>query len=169
VIGVGAESLGGVVLEIERFDLDEIAFALSDQSLYDEHRHLIDPETGKIVLWTGEGGVDGTNPVDLDDLDLAVIRPLPSYVWYQDMADFIDLVSDDRAARRLARAINGRGAFRRFKDELTEEYPHLLQPWYDFRDTRAARRAVEWLLDESLISDAAADRFFAEHPDPSVP
>lgn len=56
------------MLEIERFDLDGIAFALSDQNLYDEHRHLIDPETGKIVLWTREGGVDGTNPVDLDDL-----------------------------------------------------------------------------------------------------
>lgn len=52
---------------------------------------------------------------------------------------------------------------------MNEEYPHLLQAWYDFRDTRAARRAVEWLLDESLIDGAAADRFFAEHPDPPVP
>lgn len=120
-------------------------------------------------MWTREGGVDGTNPVDLDDLDLPVIRPLPSYVWYRDLADFVDLVSDDRAARRLARAITGRGAFRRFRNELNEEYPHLLQPWYDFRDTRAARRAVEWLLDESLIDTVAADRFFAEHPDPPVP
>lgn len=157
------------MLEIERFDLDEIAFALSDQNLDDEHQHLIDPETGNMVLWTREGGIDGTNPVDLDDLDLSVIRPLPSYIWYQDMADFVDLVSDVRAARRLAGTINGRGAFRRFKNELHEEYPHLLQPWYDFRDTRAARRAVEWLLDESLIDDTAADRFFAEHPDPPMP
>jgi hypothetical protein len=45
----------------------------------------------------------------------------------------------------------------------------LLQPWYDFRDTRAARRVVEWILDESLIGSAAADRFFAEHPDPPCP
>jgi len=58
--------------------------------------------------------------------DLVAIHPLPSYVWYEDMADFTELVSDDHAARRLARAINGRGAFRRFKDELHEEYPHLL-------------------------------------------
>lgn len=58
---------------------------------------------------------------DLDDLDLPGIRPLPSYVWNQDMADFIDLVSDDRASRRLVRAISGRGAFRRFKIEVNEE------------------------------------------------
>jgi hypothetical protein len=157
------------MLEIDKFDLDEIAFALSDQNLYDEHLHLVNPETGEIVLWTREGGIDGTNPVDLDDLDLIAIRPLPSYVWYQDMAEFVDLLSDDRAARRLARAINGRGAFRRFKDELHEEYPHLLPAWNAFRDTRAARRAVEWLLDESLINHDAADRFRAEHPDPDVP
>ncbi|MEU4243517.1 hypothetical protein [Actinoplanes sp. NPDC026619] len=108
------------MLEIDKFDLDEIAFALSDQNVYDEHLHLVDPETGEIVLWTWDGGIDGKTPVDLDDLDrdLVAIRPLPSYVWHEDMADFTELVSDDQAARRLARAINGRGAFRRFKDEL---------------------------------------------------
>jgi hypothetical protein len=85
------------------------------------------------------------------------------------MADFTELVSDDHAVRRLARAINGRGAFRRFKDELHEEYPDLLPVWYAFRDARAARRAVDWLLDASLISQDDADRFRAEHPDPPVP
>lgn len=157
------------MFEIDRFDLDEIAFALSDQNVYGEHLHLVDPETGEIVRWTREGGIDGKTPVDLDDLDLVAIRPLPSSVWYEDMADFTDLVSDEQAARRLARAISGRGAFRRFKDELNEEYPHLLSAWYAFRDARAARRAVDWLLDAALISEADADRFRDGHPDPPVP
>ena len=156
-------------MEIDQFDLEEIAFALSDQNVYDEHVHLVDPATGKIVLWTRDGGVDGKTPVDLDDLDLVAIDPLPSYVWYEDMADFTELVSDDQAARRLARAISGRGAFRRFKDELHEEYPHLLPVWYAFRDARASRRAVDWLLDASLISQDDADHFQAAHPDPPVP
>ena len=121
------------------------------------------------MLWTREGGIDGKTPVDLDDLDLVAIHPLPSYVWHKDMADFTDLVSDDQASRRRARAINGRGAFRRFKDELHEEYPHLLPAWYAFRDARAARRAVDWLLDASLISHDAADRFRAEHPNRLCP
>jgi hypothetical protein len=157
------------MLEIDKFDLDEIAMALSDQSLYAGHLYLMNPETGEIVFWTREGGIDGKTPVDLDALDLVAIRPLPSYVWYEDMADFTDLVSDEQAARRLARAIDGRGAFRRFKIELHEEYPQLLPVWYAFRDNRAACRAVEWLLDESLISHDAADRFRAEHPDPAMP
>jgi Uncharacterised protein family (UPF0158) len=73
------------------------------------------------------------------------------------------------AGRRLARAIDGRGAFRRFKAELHEEYPHLLPAWYAFRDTRAKRRAVEWLADSSLIDDEAASRFLTDHPDIELP
>jgi hypothetical protein len=156
------------VLDLDKLDLGEIADALADRIDY-EHRWLIDPRTGEVVFWTSDGGFDGKNPVDLDELDLVWIDPLPSYVWYQDMADFVEEISDDRAGRRLARAIDGRGAFRRFRLELHEEYPHLLPAWYAFRDTRAKRRAVEWLADNSLIDDESASRFLADHPDPELP
>ena len=158
----------GPVLELSSLDLEEIANALADQSGY-EHRWLISPQTGEIVLWTADTGIDGKTPVDLDELDLVVIGPLPSWVWYQDMADFAEAITDERAGRRLARAIQGKGAFRRFKDELHEEHPDLLPAWYVFRDARARRRAVRWLADNSLIDGEAADRFLASHPDPDLP
>jgi Uncharacterised protein family (UPF0158) len=85
------------------------------------------------------------------------------------MAAFADQISDERAGRRLTRAIQGKGAFRRFKAELHEKYPHLLAAWYAFRDARANRRAVEWLADNSLVDDDAATRFLDEHPEPDVP
>jgi hypothetical protein len=85
------------------------------------------------------------------------------------MADFAETITDERATRRLARAIQGKGAFRRFKDELHEEHPELLPAWYAFRDARATRRAVQWLADNSLIGDEAADQFLAGHPDPALP
>jgi hypothetical protein len=156
------------MLDFSRFDLEEIASALADQTDY-EHRWLINPQTGEVVFWTADGGVDGRTPVDLDDLDLVCIEPLPSYVWYQDMANFAERISDDAVGRRLARAIQGKGAFRRFKDELHEEYPHLLPVWHTFRDVRAQRRAVEWLADNSLVDDETATRFVTEHPDPDLP
>ena len=85
------------------------------------------------------------------------------------MADFAEAITDAQAGRRLQRAIQGKGAFRRFKDELHEEYPELLPAWYALRDARAQRRAVQWLADNSLIDDDAADRFLAGHPDPDLP
>ena len=157
-----------MVLELSSLDLEEIASALADQADC-EHRWLISPQTGEIAFWTADTGIDGQTPVDLDDLDLVGIHPLPSWVWYQDMADFAEAITDEPAGRRLARAIQGRGAFRRFKDELHEEHPGLLAAWYAFRDARAQRRAVQWLADNSLIDDDAADRFLAGHPDPDLP
>jgi hypothetical protein len=156
------------MLELSSVDLDEIAIALADQTDY-EHRWLIDPETGEIVFWTADGGIDGQTPVELDELALICIEPQPSYVWYQDMVDFVDGISDERAGRSLARAIEGRGAFRRFKDILHEDFPLLLPTWYAFRDRRAQRRAVEWLVDNSLVEDNAATSFLNDHPDPDLP
>jgi hypothetical protein len=156
------------MLDLSRLDLDEIAHALSDQTDY-EHRWLINPDTGEVVFWTSDLGIDGKTPVDLDDLDEICIDPLPSYVWYQDMADFAELVNDERAQRRLMRAIQGRGAFRRFKVELHEEYPELLPVWYAFRDARARHRAVQWLADNSLIDDDDATQYIAEQPTPDIP
>ncbi len=156
------------MLELGQLDLSEIATALSDQSDYD-HQWLIDPQSGQVTFWTSDTGIDGHNPVDLDDVDLTPIDPLPSYVWYQDMADFAERLSDDAAGRRLARAIRDKGAFRRFKNELHEEYPHLLPAWHAFRETRANRRAVEWLEEEGLIREDAAHQYVQDHPDPDLP
>jgi hypothetical protein len=85
------------------------------------------------------------------------------------MADFAERISDDRAGRRLARAIDGRGAFGRFKAELHDEYLHLLAAWSAFRDNRARRRAVEWLADHALIDDETASHYHAANPDIELP
>jgi hypothetical protein len=162
------EIYSGLVLDLSGLDLEEIGNALADQTDY-EHRWLISPQTGEIVFWTADTGIDGQTPVDLDELDLVCIDPLPSWVWYQDMTDFAEAITDERAGRTLERAIHGKGAFRRFKDELRNEYPNLLPAWHVYRDVRAKRRAVQWLADNSLIGDDAAGSFLADHPDADLP
>ena len=159
------------MLDLAAVDLGDIATALEDQHDCYEHCWLINSKTGEIVFWTADCGIDGHHPVDLDDLDpdLVCVDPLPSYVWYEDMADFAERISDERAGRRLARAIRGRGAFRHFKDELREEYPRLVPFWHAFRDARAQRRAVEWLMDNELVAAADAECFLTGHPEPALP
>jgi len=156
------------MLDLDGIDVEEIATALADQTDY-EHRWLLDPRTGQVAFWTTDTGIDGENPVEIDELDLIPIDPIPSYVWYQDMADFAEGISDGVAGRRLARALQGPRAFRRFKNELHEHHPELISPWHTLRDVRAQRRAVDWLMNQGLIDDSAAERFTAEYPDPGLP
>jgi len=85
------------MLDLSSLDLEDIAAALADQTDY-EHRWLINPQTGQVVLWTSDTGIDSQTPVDLDDLDLIGIDPLPSSVWCQDMADFAERASESRQA-----------------------------------------------------------------------
>jgi hypothetical protein len=56
-------------------------------------------------------------------------------------ADLNEAITDEQAGDRLLRAIQGKGAFRRFKDELRDEYPDLLSARQVFRDARAQRAA----------------------------
>jgi hypothetical protein len=122
-----------------------------------------------VAFWTSDTGIDGENPFEIDELDLIPIDPIPSYVWYQDMADFAEGISDGAAGRRLAAALHGRGPFHRFKNELYEGFPGLISSWHALRDVRAQRRAVDWLLDQGLIDESTAEKFAADHPEPDLP
>src|SRR5699024_2115447 len=77
----------------------------------------------------------------------------------------ISEVSEERAGELLARVIEGRGAFRRFKDTLLD-FPQLRERWFTFHDARMRRRAMQWLADEGVVSLDQAERAASEHPDP---
>ncbi len=169
--GLGSDrqqSYADLMLDLDAIDVEEIATALADQTDYG-HRWLIDPWTGEVAFWTGDTGIDGENPVELDEFELVLIDPLPSYVWYQDMVDFANGISDRAAGERLSRSLQGKGAFRRFKNELYQGHPDLIPAWHALRDARARARAVHWLAEEGLIEADAAQRFTRDHPDPGLP
>lgn len=79
---------------------------------------------------------------------LALPRP-DSRAGYHDMERFIETVESEHLRERLWKAIDGRGAFRRFKDELFE-YPAEQQRWFAFRDARLRQRVLDWLAEESI-------------------
>lgn len=142
-----------------QFDLDSIADALSQQP-YGEIRHYLDPATGELTVHMLGETVD-------EDEDLFYINPLPSHEWYQDMADFADLITDGRARSLLMVALNGKGAFRRFKDVVFDD-PHMGPMWNRFSQVRGRRRAAGWLADVGLVELDQADAYEREHPDPPV-
>ena len=68
---------------------------------------------------------------------------------YDDMAAFVETVSDARFHNRLAHAIQGGGAFRRFKDALFER-PAERKRWFEFSAARERERLLEWLEEEHI-------------------
>ena len=67
-----------------------------------------------------------------------------SHEGYRDMQAFIATVYNEHLAELLEFAINGNGAFRRFKDVLIN-YPEEREKRFQFRDDRMKERAIEWL------------------------
>jgi predicted nucleotidyltransferase len=153
------------MLDPDDVDLDDLADALDDHSADESYGHSwwLDPKTGEVRLHRVD--IDEETIDDLEEAGLIFVDALPSSVGYGDMEDFIEQVRDRRARDLLQRAIEGRGAFRRFKDTMFE-FPELRQDWFAFRDVRARRHAVEWLSERGLISDERADEVLAAHPDP---
>ncbi len=95
--------------------------------------------------WPSEGEIDA----GLDAAHLIHIEPLGSRVEYQRMAAFAATVDDARLRDRLEVALDGRGAFRRFKNALLDS-PAERQRWFAFRDECLRAAAREWLAEHDI-------------------
>jgi hypothetical protein len=80
----------------------------------------------------------------LDAGRLIHVEPLGSEVEYRWMEEFAGTVRNVRLRDRLEVALDGRGAFRRFKNVLLD-FPAERERWFAFRDERLHAAAREWL------------------------
>jgi hypothetical protein len=79
----------------------------------------------------------------------APVEAIPSRIQYQWLDDFIRQVEDPAVKARMEAAINGKGAFRRFKDILLTQ-PEERRRWFEFRDARMRERIVEWVAENGV-------------------
>ncbi len=132
-------------------DLDELCSAMEDSSY--EHNYYLDLKTGEIVLvsdWMdGEDSERMRDRIDRNPDRYEQIPEVESYEAYHDMEDFIATVEDKHLTELLEVAINGSGAFRRFKDVLLR-YPEERERWFRFKGERMQQRALEWLDDMGI-------------------
>jgi len=135
-------------------DLDELCSAMEDSSY--EHEYYLDLKTGEILFLSEYMDDEETRKLrDQIEEDFDRYERIPkaeSHEGYEDMEDFIATVKDERLVELLEVAINGRGAFRRFKDVLLR-YPEERERWFQFKDERMQERAHEWLDDIGVMLD----------------
>lgn len=127
-------------------ELDELCSAMEDSSY--EHEYYLDLKTGEILFLSEYMDDEETRKLrDQIEEDFDRYERIPkaeSHEGYKDMEDFIATVKDERLVELLEVAINGRGAFRRFKDVLLR-YPEERERWFQFKDERMQEKAHEWL------------------------
>ena len=131
-----------------KIDLDELCSAMEDSSY--EHEYYLDLETGEILFLSEYLDDEETGKLkDKIEEEFDHYERIPkaeSHEGYEDMQDFVATVKDERLVELLKVAINGKGAFRRFKDVLLN-YPEERERWFKFKDERMEERALEWLDD----------------------
>ncbi len=63
---------------------------------------------------------------------------------YKSMSEFIGTVEDPTLKEELSNALNGKGAFRRFKGILID-YPKERKRWHGYNAKAMKREIIEWL------------------------
>jgi hypothetical protein len=142
----------------------EAAFEMSSWEMH----HYLDLETGEVLVVTDEAARYVEEPPDSELSEwmqemVKVARQVEagygtryigipevdSHEGYRDMEHFISTVRDDRLRDQLWRVIQGRGAFRRFKDVLAD-YPDERERWFAFKDRCIHEQVVDWLESEDI-------------------
>ena len=107
------------------------------------------PEKDEIFL-SNIGEYEELTEDEIDELfEESIILPTQYEInEYQMMIDFIETVESPEINNNLQRLIQGKGAFRRFKDYCAEM--NIIQEWYDFRDKKYKEIAIYWCKQNEL-------------------
>ena len=128
-------------LKIDMNDL-EIAF----DSGVGEFSHYLDLQSGEIVMVEDRSG-------EAEEYDFSerysLIPGQDSRDGYGDMEQFIEAVRDPHLRDLLGVAINGEGAFRRFRDVIAR-YPDDEKRWFAWKEKRTRERILKSLDSEDI-------------------
>ncbi len=131
-------------------DLDMLGAAMEDADV--AHRYYLNLVTGEVVFFSDDLGLSEEDERSLEEIDgsndYVAIERIPSYEAYQWMVDFVDEMvapADEQVAEKLSIALDGKGAFRRFKDTLHRVDEQWLQAWYQWRDKQLEAAVDDWL------------------------
>jgi len=131
-----------------RIDVSDLILAFSDSRPEDEY--YLSLETGEIRLLTPESPETERGEIYGSSEQFALLPKKPSRQGYQDLVDFIETVQDQPLKEKLTAAVEGKGAFRRFKDALLA-YPEERRIWFTFSRERDENRVKEWLEANQIV------------------
>jgi hypothetical protein len=132
------------------WDNVEIAFERNSPEL---HSH-IDRESGEVLVVVDGVAEDAEQRrlIASDPERYVRIDPASSREQYRWMERFVTSVEDQQLRERLLIAIDGKGAFRRFKDVLLS-YPAERERWFNYRANLLHHHINQWFAAKGLTPD----------------
>jgi hypothetical protein len=148
-------------ISLDNYLLGDIEMALNDNNYEMEWYLDIQEEKTTFLadpLVVGEDMIDEElqKQIENDEEEgerYIAIPTTPSHDGWGQMKRFILSLDDqdDKIQNLLLTTIQGKGAFRRFKDAVYEI--GVSDRWYDFKNREDRRKALEWLHSEDLIAE----------------
>jgi len=148
-----------------KVDFEMIGMAVEDVSR-DCLEYYLDTETGQVIVLSDEASryAEGDEDIIIEDLpdwqkaEIEIAQNIrnnnteryinipekPTYESYNMMVDFTENIEDELLIDKLNIALDGKGAFRRFKNVL-KDYPDYEKKWYTFKERKMKEEAIEWL------------------------
>lgn len=151
-----------------KFDFDEIAFNMEHNDPFSQS--YLDKKTGDIILiteelneencyddeyienlpdWEKDFVEDVKNIYEDTENRYLLIPKLESFEMYKFMVDFTYSITNEKLKNKLIDALEGKGAFRRFKNVLNNNLEER-ELWFKFKDNKIKDYIVEWLESEGI-------------------
>jgi len=149
-----------------KVDIDDIALVMETSDEIEESISCFDAETGEVINvfrsvmddveegneeaindypdWMKDMVQDAEALLSDDKGRFVEIPKIPTYEEYGFMESFIEEIKSEKIRNKLFRAIQGKGAFRRFKDTISD-WPDLEKQWFANRDEAMRKEVIEWL------------------------
>lgn len=149
-----------------KVDIEDIALAMETSNELEECIWCLDTETGKVINvlrsvmddveeededainhyseWMKDMTKDAEAVLNDDEGRFAEIPKISSHEAYSYMERYIFSIKDEEIRNKLLGAIKGKGAFRRFKDTISE-WPELEKRWFEYKDETMRREILDWL------------------------
>ncbi len=122
-------------------EIDWEALAVAVENQLPSAHSFLDRDSGRVITLRAPPEAP---PAPAEPGDWLAVPQRPSREGYQTMQRFVEQVDDTALRERLAGALVGRGAFRRFKDQLLD-VPEVRQQWFAFKDAEVYAFVADWL------------------------
>jgi len=125
-------------LDTKTGEIIHIPIELDEDNIYDDEYISGLPEWEKEMVEEVKGVYED------EEGRYIIIPERASRDAYETMVEFTKTLDDPNISEKLFDALDGRGAFRRFKNVLSR-YPKIEEQWYKYKDELEKQEVREWL------------------------